>query len=310
MKIAIIGSRTFPQLKLVEWFIKDLPKGITIISGGAKGVDQYALKTAREYGFDAVEILPDLTNCKEPFEFTRAYYQRNQIIADECDLLVAFTEKQRGGTWDTIKRARKANKPVKIIEPCLLFPGIEDQDNEKEEEENGNPQRIKGKGPFQLKRISLGSYALRLWRYLDKVEWVDFLNEKETNPSKCAERMIPDFISFFKNNSFGKVHAITQAPRSIRNIGKTHPMDLVCQAVSRETGIPYVEMFEPWNKNSRGRHADHPDITIKDSVKDYLGKVVFILDDVTTTNKTLKTAVGSLAALGIHTHGLAWVFYS
>jgi hypothetical protein len=54
---------------------------------------------------------------------------------------------------------------------------------------------------------------------LNKVEWVDFINDKETNPSKCAERMIPDFISFFKNNSFGKIHAITQSPRSIRNMG-------------------------------------------------------------------------------------------
>jgi len=54
-------------------------------------------------------------------------------------------------------------------------------------------------------------------------------------------------------------HSICRRPR---NIDKTHPMDLVCQAVARETGIPYVEMFEPWNKTSRGRHADHPDITV------------------------------------------------
>lgn len=164
----------------------------------AKGVDQYALKTARQYGFDAMEILPDLTDCKEQFQFTKAYYRRNQVIADECDLLVAFTEKEKGGTWDTIKRARKGNKPVKIIQPFLLFPGIEDDEIEKQEEEGAPYKRIKGKGPFQLKRISLGSYALRLWRYLNRVEWVDFINEKETNPSKCAERMIPDFVSFSK----------------------------------------------------------------------------------------------------------------
>jgi hypothetical protein len=37
MKVAVVGSRDFLQLKLVEYFVRDLPHGVTVISGGARG---------------------------------------------------------------------------------------------------------------------------------------------------------------------------------------------------------------------------------------------------------------------------------
>jgi predicted amidophosphoribosyltransferase len=49
------------------------------------------------------------------------------------------------------------------------------------------------------------------------------------------------------------------------------------------------------------------EISVLPSVKDYIGKVVWVLDDVTTTNFTLRAAVQSLQALEIHSHGLAYV---
>jgi predicted Rossmann fold nucleotide-binding protein DprA/Smf involved in DNA uptake len=48
MRIGIVGSREFPQLKLVDFFINDLPMGVTIVSGGAKGVDSYAVDYAKK----------------------------------------------------------------------------------------------------------------------------------------------------------------------------------------------------------------------------------------------------------------------
>jgi hypothetical protein len=82
MKIGIVGSREFPQLKLVEWFIKDLPRGVTIISGGAKGVDQAAAEQARNYGLEVVEMLPDLSGCVERYQYTERYYRRFRY--DSC----------------------------------------------------------------------------------------------------------------------------------------------------------------------------------------------------------------------------------
>lgn len=134
MKIGIVGSREFPQLKLVEWFVRDLPKGVTVLSGGARGVDTAAAETARKCGLTVEEYLPDLTGCKERLDFTKRYYERNQKIVDQSDMVVAFTEKDNGGTWSSIKMAVKANKPVKIIRPSLFFPG---ENEEKEEPEDG-----------------------------------------------------------------------------------------------------------------------------------------------------------------------------
>ena len=117
MRIGIIGSRSFPRLDQVEAAIVELPSGCTVISGGAKGVDSIAASTARSRGIYVIEHLPNLEGCSRRHEFTKRFYERNQKIVDDCDSLIAFTEKESGGTWDSIKRARKAGKPVRIVRP-------------------------------------------------------------------------------------------------------------------------------------------------------------------------------------------------
>jgi predicted amidophosphoribosyltransferase len=155
----------------------------------------------------------------------------------------------------------------------------------------------------------LGSYALRRKTYIDGVEWADFINAKENDPDDLAEKMLPKFLDFFKQNKrFGVIHAITTAPRSKRNIKKPHVMDFLAQSLADTLGIEYVRFFEPWEKSGRGRFAKHGEITVCPVVSKYIGKVVWVLDDVTTTNFTLRSAVQSLLALEIHAHGLAYIY--
>ncbi len=307
MKIGIVGSRTFPQPKIIEWFIRDLPKGVSIVSGGARGADTAAAEYARKNGLAVEEIFPNLEGCNERHEYVKRYYERNQRIADGCDMLVAFSEKESGGTFDTVKRAVKAGKPVKIIRPSLFFPGEDEQaENDKEEREEPEGRQI-GKGPFHIKRVSLGSFALRLKRYMEPQEWAAFIVDKEANPEALAERITPKFIEFFEsNNRFGTVHAITMAPRSIRNQDKPHVMQFTCQKVAAHFGFEFVPMFAAWDKKSRGRFAAHPDIEVLPGVEKWIGKVVFVLDDVTTTNFTLQASVRALTALEIHAHGVCY----
>ena len=57
MKLAIVGSRGFKSLGLVADFIKKLKPTTKVVSGGAKGVDQFAVAQAQARGL-AAEDLP------------------------------------------------------------------------------------------------------------------------------------------------------------------------------------------------------------------------------------------------------------
>jgi hypothetical protein len=87
----------------------------TIVSGGAAGADTLAARYARSRDIELIEYRPQLRS-KNPTraEFAAAAYARNQQIVDDCELVIAFTDKITGGTWDTIHRAWVAGKHVDI----------------------------------------------------------------------------------------------------------------------------------------------------------------------------------------------------
>jgi predicted Rossmann fold nucleotide-binding protein DprA/Smf involved in DNA uptake len=57
MKVAIIGSRDYAKLHLVQKMVEVLPPGCILISGGARGVDTIAEEAARSRGL-AVQVFP------------------------------------------------------------------------------------------------------------------------------------------------------------------------------------------------------------------------------------------------------------
>jgi hypothetical protein len=122
MKIAIVGSRGFPRPKVVNDFVNLLPADTTIISGRGNGVDTWAEEAAKKRGLGA-EIYPVDTrdmpneNPARRIEFTKRAYARNQVIAEECELMVAFWDGSSGGTKDVMARARKRGVVVTVIGP-------------------------------------------------------------------------------------------------------------------------------------------------------------------------------------------------
>jgi hypothetical protein len=312
MKIGVVGSRDFAQMDLVEAFIRQLPKGITIVSCGAKGVDTAARVFGERYAHTVLELLPDLTGCKERYEFTKRYHERNQQIVNESDLLVAFTDKENGGTWDTIKRARRSNKPGKIICSTLFFPGVTEAERDQVElnERDTDNAPVHKTDVYHMKRITLGSFALNLKRHKDAIFLADFVNNKTENPDKFADMVTDDFIKFFRKYKSGHIDALTVAQRSLRNIDKVHPMDVVTERVAHELGVPFERLFKPWNKTHRGAKVYSAELEVEPQILNYIGKVVYVLDDVVTTGNTLKQACAALVNLSIHTHGIAYIFWS
>ena len=121
MKIGIVGSRRRTDVDSVVKYVTALPAGSIVVSGGCAGPDQWAATAARARGLEVIEFLPDLSGLAQDgrrrFQATERYYARNQQIAEACDRLVAFVHRSRkGGTEDTIRRAKKLGKNIEIID--------------------------------------------------------------------------------------------------------------------------------------------------------------------------------------------------
>lgn len=107
MKLAVIGSRTCPPI-VIEMYLKYIPD--TIVSGGAKGADTCARDFAKKKGLKLIEYFPNYEKFGK-----KAPLERNKLIVEECDCVLAFWDGSSRGTKYTIDRAKELGKPVKIV---------------------------------------------------------------------------------------------------------------------------------------------------------------------------------------------------
>ena len=114
MKLGVVGSRLFVDYDfLKEKILETIPLGEidTIVSGGARGVDTLAERFADEFNLKKNIKKPDWDGIGK-----YAALIRNTEIVENSDCVIAFPIKQSGGTWDTIRKARKAGKRVFVFE--------------------------------------------------------------------------------------------------------------------------------------------------------------------------------------------------
>jgi predicted Rossmann fold nucleotide-binding protein DprA/Smf involved in DNA uptake len=113
MKVAIVGSRHYPDLPRVTDYVGSLPASWSVVTGSAAGVDATAARAARERGLP-VRVLG------ASFEEVRdadAAAERNRRLVDACDVLVAFWDGASGGTRRTIDRALDAGRELHVFPP-------------------------------------------------------------------------------------------------------------------------------------------------------------------------------------------------
>jgi len=111
LKFAIVGSRHFADPARVTEYVGALPRGASIITGSASGVDAAATKAAREKGIP-VQVLP--ASFEELADASKAA-ARNQRLVDACDVLVAFWDGSSKGTRTTVERALDSGKEVHVF---------------------------------------------------------------------------------------------------------------------------------------------------------------------------------------------------
>lgn len=121
MKLAIVGSRDYPNMDHVRDFVGQLSPGTTVVSGGAQGVDSIAVFCARARELSTVVIKADWAK-----EGRAAGFLRNKLIVDEAQGVVAFWDGESRGTRHTIDLAKAAGKLWKVFTPVALdIPGTE-----------------------------------------------------------------------------------------------------------------------------------------------------------------------------------------
>ena len=112
MKLAIVGGRNFNNydlfLEIVQGYLRDSID--EIISGGAKGADSLAERFADYWGFPQPIFKPEWNKYGKSAGFIR-----NQLIVDNCDMVLAFWDGESRGTADTIEKAKKAKRPTFIV---------------------------------------------------------------------------------------------------------------------------------------------------------------------------------------------------
>lgn len=115
--IGIVGSRRRTHEKdydkLHKVFFEHFENGDHIVSGGCPtGADSWAEYLARERGITIIIHHADWINHGKI-----AGLMRNGDIAKDADILIALVAEDRtGGTEDTIKKAKKLNKRIIIID--------------------------------------------------------------------------------------------------------------------------------------------------------------------------------------------------
>ena len=114
MRVLCCGDRHWTDRQKIRERLSTLPIGTTIVHGGAAGADTLAGEVAQEFSY-AVEGHP-----AEWSRYRRAAGPiRNQEMLDSgIDLILAFHSnlKQSRGTADMVRRGRKNNVPVEVIE--------------------------------------------------------------------------------------------------------------------------------------------------------------------------------------------------
>lgn len=113
MKIIIAGSREFSDYELLKNKMNEFTvglKGITVVSGGAKGADKLGERWAREHGHDCYVYKADWIQYGKSAGFIR-----NKAMIEVGDMVVAFWDGKSPGTLHTIELARKNGLKVQVV---------------------------------------------------------------------------------------------------------------------------------------------------------------------------------------------------
>lgn len=114
-KVMICGSRDGIAPKQIEAFVATLPPTVLVIEGGANGADWHAGLAAIQRGI-AVKVVEPNWRPNGVYN-PRAGFERNKVMVDEADCVVAFWNGFSRGTLDSIQHALRQEKLYAVYLP-------------------------------------------------------------------------------------------------------------------------------------------------------------------------------------------------
>ncbi len=129
MKLAVTGSRNINDeaaiFSAIEEYIRDMRSStpdacISILSGGANGVQSVAKKFAESRGYDFILFEPHHELDRGiPFS-ARNFFTRNFALISNADAVLAIWDGNDSNTDHAIEVAKKLKKPIMIEVPDNL----------------------------------------------------------------------------------------------------------------------------------------------------------------------------------------------
>jgi YspA, cpYpsA-related SLOG family len=122
MRVLVCGSRSWDDFGLILDRLAQLPRGSTVIHGGARGADQMAARVAVRLGLQVEEFIPHWRDVEGHYN-RRAGIERNLLMLDqEPELVLAFWDGRSTGTAHTVAEASRRGIPVERIAPAATLP--------------------------------------------------------------------------------------------------------------------------------------------------------------------------------------------
>jgi len=111
LNVGIVGYRKYTNYDQFQKLVDDLKLDTgLIVSGGCVGTDTMAEIYAHKKGIPLIVHKPDW----DKHTSKKAYLERNSLIVNDSDYLIAFLSPQSRGTQDSIRKAKLKNIPIKI----------------------------------------------------------------------------------------------------------------------------------------------------------------------------------------------------
>lgn len=111
MRVLVCGSRSWHSAEPIRERLRQLPRGSTVLHGGARGADRLAGTVAALLGLRVVEY-----PAKWRERGNRAGLERNLVMLDEQpDLVLAFWDGRSTGTAHVLSEAQRRGIALEVI---------------------------------------------------------------------------------------------------------------------------------------------------------------------------------------------------